>query len=283
MKVTVVGSRGMLGSDLVAAGRRRDLEIQGLDLPEIDLTKFRDVLGVLPVSDWVVNCAAYTNVDGAEKERAAAHAVNAQGAGNIARACRKKKMRLMHISTDYVFNGKLKRPYREEDRPDPINVYGASKLAGEKEVRAEGGRFLIVRTQALFGRHGHNFVKAIMRRIWEHPGEVLKVVDDQITAPTYTRHLAEALLDLLELEHGGVVHVSAEGECSWYEFAREIAALAAPGTPVEPITSEELERAAPRPPYTVLNKHRFLIWTGRRMPEWRVGLREYLEEEGWLA
>ena len=116
-----------------------------------------------------------------------------------------------------------------------------------------------------------------------HPGEVLKVVDDQITAPTYTRHLAEALLDLLELEHGGVVHVSAEGECSWYEFAREIAALAAPGTPVEPITSEELERAAPRPPYTVLNKHRFLIWTGRRMPEWRVGLREYLEEEGWLA
>lgn len=268
----------MLGHDLAAACSRAGHEVIGLDLPELDIAHYENVWAMVPACDWVVNCAAYTHVDGAESHRDEAFAVNAVGARNVARVCTKKKIRLLHISTDYVFDGRRRRPYRESDRPNPLNVYGASKLAGEKAIRAQGGRYLIVRTQSLFGAHGHNFVQAILARLAEKPQEPLRVVHDQISSPTYTVHLAEALTRLLPLAHTGIVHVSASGACSWYEFARAIVEAVGASVPVVPITSAELARPAARPAYSELDKRRYRSWTGHTLPSWQEGLAAYLRE-----
>jgi len=281
MKIIVLGARGMLGSDLCAVCEQAGHEVRGYDLPELDIGDPGDVWKKIVDCDWVINCAAYTDVDGAQSHREEAFAVNCDGARNVARACARKKIRLLHFSTDYVFNGYRNVPYSENDDPDPINVYGASKLAGEKAIKAEGGRFVIVRTQALFGRHGHNFVKAVVKLMEER--DTLDVVVDQVTCPTYTRHLAVAVEGLLHLDYTGVLHVSAEGECSWYRFAREIAALVKPEVQVNPVTSVDLARPAPRPPYAVLDKKRYTLLTGKEMPHWQRGLEEYLAEEGWVA
>ncbi|RKX32035.1 MAG: dTDP-4-dehydrorhamnose reductase [Verrucomicrobia bacterium] len=280
MKITILGARGMLGRDLGDICRAAGHETVEYDLPELDVTDAVGVFRTIPECDWVVNCAAYTDVDGAQSHREEAFAVNCDGARNVARACARKRIPLLHISTDYVFNGYRNTPYAENDEPDPINIYGASKLAGEKAIKAEGGRYVIVRTQALFGRHGHNFVKAIIRLLQEK--DSLGVVVDQVTCPTYTRHLAEAVESLLHLDFTGVIHVSAEGECSWYRFAREIAAHVRPSVEINPITSVDLGRPARRPPYAVLDKKRFTLLTGRKMPHWQQGLVEYLQEEGLL-
>jgi len=280
MKIAILGARGMLGRDLGDICRAAGHETVEYDLPGLDLTDPPWVFRTIPKCDWVVNCAAYTDVDGAQSHRGEAFAVNCDGARNVARACARKRIRLLHISTDYVFNGYRSTPYSENDEPDPINIYGASKLAGEKAVKGEGGRYAIVRTQALFGRHGHNFVKAVIRLLQQK--DSVGVVVDQVTCPTYTRHLAEAIERLLQLDVTGVVHVSAEGECSWYRFAREIASCVRPAVEIKPITSVDLGRPAPRPPYAVLDKKRFTLLTGRKMPHWQQGLHEYLREEGLL-
>lgn len=280
LHVVVLGSRGMLGSDLVEACQAAGWRVEGYDLPELDIRDFHAVREKIPACDWVVNCAAYTRVDDAERERAAAFAVNAEGALYVARVCARRNVRLLQISTDYVFDGRKGRPYVESDVTEPMGVYGASKLAGEKNIRAEGGAFLIVRTQSLFGRHGPNFVRAIVEKIRQ--GQTpLRVVSDQVSSPTYTRHLAEALVRLMRLDKRGVVHVSASGECSWYELARAIVARLQPTTQVVPITSRELGRPAPRPAYSVLDKSLYISWTGAPLPSWQEGLDEYLSEEGW--
>lgn len=281
MRVVVIGCRGMLGSDLMEAGRAAGLDMDGFDLPELDIRDFNSVRDTLPVCDWAVNCAAYTRVDDAERERQAAFAVNAEGALSVARVCARRGTRLLHVSTDYVFDGRKGRPYVETDSPDPLSVYGASKLAGEKAVRAEGGRFLIVRTQSLFGKHGPNFVRAIVEKI--HKGATpLRVVNDQVSSPTYTRHLAEALVRLIRLDKQGVVHVSAAGSCSWFDFARAIVARVCPSVEVVPITSHELGRPAPRPAYSVLDNSLYNSWTGAPLPSWQEGLVAYMKEEGWI-
>jgi len=279
MNLVVVGANGMLGTDLVSACQAHDIPVTGVDLPEVDITSYTHIAEHLPPCDCLINCAAYTNVDGAETESEAAFAVNAEGPGNLARFCQKKKIKLIHISTDYVFNGAKGRSYTEWNEPNPINVYGASKLAGEKAIRAAGCEYFIVRTQSLFGIHGHNFVKAILKRI-NGGNKELNVVDDQVSAPTYTRHLAEALLQLLPLEKTGIIHLSARGACSWFDFAKAIAAQVDSAITVNPIKAETLNQPAKRPPYSVLDNWRFRMWTGKRMPKWDEGLKEYLKEEG---
>ena len=263
------------------AGRAADFDMTGFDLPEMDITDFNAVRDTLPLCDWVVNCAAFTRVDDAEREKEAAFAVNATGALYVARVCARRGFRLMHISTDYVFDGRKGRPYVETDLPEPLGAYGASKLAGEKAIRSEGGRFLIVRTQSLFGKHGPNFVRAIVDKI--HKGMTpLRVVQDQISAPTYTRHLANALIRLIRLDKHGVVHISASGSCSWFDFARAIVAHVRPSVEVVPVTSQELGRPAPRPAYSVLDNSLYVSWTGAPLPSWQDGLYAYLKEEGWI-
>lgn len=280
MKVVVIGSKGMLGTDLVAACRKARFAVRGLDLPRFDLRKEKAVHELLPQADWVVNCAAYTRVDDAEAHKADAYAVNAEGAHRLARVCAIRNIRLMHLSTDYVFDGRRKRPYTERDDPAPLNVYGASKLAGERAVRETGGRFLVVRTESLFGRNGPNFVRSIVRRLGEGD-EPLRVVDDQVCSPTYTRHLAGALVRLIQYDGEGIVHVTASGQCSWFEFARAIAARVRPDAAIEPIRAADLDRPAVRPANSLLDNSLYITWTGHAMPSWERGLDEYLAEEEW--
>ena len=276
--LVIVGANGMLGTDLVVAARQRGHDPQGIDLPEVDITDPASCEAALPEGARVVNCAAYTRVDDAETEREAAFTVNGEGAGNLARACAAKGSSLLQISTDYVFPGIRREGAGEDDDPAPINAYGASKLEGERQVRASGCRHLIVRAQSLFGRHGPNFVKAIAGALAKDDPR-LTVVDDQYSSPTYTRHLAEALLELVEAGCEGDVHVRASGVCSWFEFAQAIADRLRPGAVVEPVPTSAYPRPAKRPAYSVMRCDRFESWTGRSMPTWIDGLDAYLAEE----
>lgn len=272
----------MLGTDLVKACSAAGHQVTAWDLPEIDITKPEQIKDRLPEVHTVINCAAFTRVDDAETHRDLAYHINADGPLHLARECVEKKMRLFQISTDYVFDGQTDLPYPERAQTAPLGIYGASKLAGEKAVRSTGGRFLIIRSQSLFGVHGPNFVKAIARKLKEGVSP-LRVVKDQIMAPTYTGHLAEAIVKLLGLNAEGVIHVTAAGSCSWFDFAREIVARVKPGVPVEPLLAVQLNLPAKRPGYSVLSNRKFRLLTGGLLPSWQEGLDAYLKEEGALS
>jgi dTDP-4-dehydrorhamnose reductase len=278
MKVAVLGCNGMLGTDLVAACRGAGVETVGLDLPDFDIANLNCVRANFPLVNQAVNCAAYTRVDDAEAQRDLAYAVNAEGAGNVARVCSARNIRLIQISTDYVFDGRKESAYSEDDPVNPLNVYGASKLAGEEQVRGAGGRSLIIRTQSLFGARGVNFVRTIAQRLYKSD-EPLRVVNDQFSSPTYTRHLAGAIVRLLPLGREGIVNVVASGFCSWFEFAQVIAARVKPDARIQPVGSAEYARPAVRPACSVLDTHRYREWTGSVLPSWQKGLEEYLAEE----
>jgi len=279
MKIIYIGGNGMLGRDFMEEATRSGVAAQGLDLPALDITSRSSVESSLPACDVVINGAAFTRVDDAEKEQDLAHCINATGAGHVAGVCAARRIRLIHISTDYVFNGRKGSAYDESDSPDPLSVYGVSKLAGEQLVGAAGGSSLIVRTQSLYGIHGRNFVKAIINQLRLGKKE-LKVVEDQISSPTYTRHLARALLKLANVPQTGVVNVACSGFCSWHRFAVEIVnQLGVQDVLVKPMKSAELNYPAPRPAYSVLSTKRYSEWTGETMPSWEEGLRAYLKEE----
>lgn len=278
MKIVVLGSRGMLGTDVITAARAEGHAVLGLDQPAVDVCDYNSIWRHIPVCDWIINCAAFTNVDRAETHPAEAFAVNSEGTLNLALVCLRKKVRLLHISTDYIFDGTRHRPYTEKIHPNPVNVYGASKLAGEKNIRGSGCSYVIVRTQSLFGLHGHNFVKAIQNQIAK--GEkTLRVVKDQISSPTYTMHLAEGLLKLLNAPERLILHLAATGSCSWFDFARAIVAGMHADVEVIPISSAETARAAKRPAYSVLDSRAYEALTGHSMPTWEQGLHDYLKGE----
>ncbi len=276
MKIVVLGAKGMLGSDLVKACHSARMDVSGYDLPELNIAVEPCDFQMLPACDWIVNCAAYTDVDGSETNQDTAFAVNHYGAARVAEWAEARGISLAQISTDYVFDGNSRVPYREDDPVNPLNKYGESKLAGEQAVRAACKRSLIVRTQSLFGVNGKNFIRAIMNKLNENSGP-LRVVSDQISSPTYTGHLACAILHLLKTGRYGIVNVSASGECSWHEFARAIAARVKPDAEIEAITTAESGRPARRPAYAVLDKSRYELWTGEKMPSWQNGLDEYLK------
>ena len=267
----------MLGRDLVSLAEQQGVEVAALDLPEVDIVSGAGLDDACGVGDAVVNVAAYTDVDGAEDDRAAAFAVNSDGAGHVAASCARQGVRLVHMSTDYVFSGNGPGPYAEHATVGPLNVYGESKLAGEAAVAASGCTALVVRTQSLFGLHGRNFVDAICGKL-EAGDAPLKVVDDHVSSPTYTRHLADAILRLLQLDKQGIVHVSASGSCSWYAFACAIADRVRPGTEVQPVSSAAFPRPAQRPADAVLDTACYHAWTGHRLPSWEMGLEAYLKE-----
>lgn len=283
MKWIVIGANGMLGHDVLEELKGAGHEVVPLDLPEVDITKPPEELEQhIPVADGLINCAAYTRVDDAETERAMAFAVNAEGVYHLALVALNREIPLVQVSTDYVFDGHGRRPYGEQDPVNPLNVYGASKLAGEKAVRSTGGRYLIVRTQSLFGKQGPNFVKAIIGKARESE-RPLKVVNDQFSAPTYTRHLANGIRRLIDVQAEGIVHLAATASCSWFEFARQIVAEIKPGHEVLPIASEEMTRPATRPKNSLLNMERYQRLTGHSMPSWRNGLEAYFHEEDYFT
>jgi dTDP-4-dehydrorhamnose reductase len=221
----------------------------------------------------VINCAAWTDVDGAEDHEEQATAINGEGAGNLAREAADAGVRLVHVSSDYVFDGQGRAPYVESDPVRPLSAYGRSKLAGEQTVAAAGGDHVIARSSWLFGAGGKNFVETMLRVGAER--DEVKVVNDQIGCPTYTGHLATALLDLAASDTQGIHHAAAGGGCSWHGFAVEIFEQAGLDVTVMPWTTAELNRPAPRPAYSVLATARE---DGVRLPEWREGLAAYLAE-----
>jgi dTDP-4-dehydrorhamnose reductase len=228
---------------------------------------------VLHEPDVVVNCAAFTDVDGAEADEGSAMRVNDEGAALLAAAAASVGAKIVHPSSDYVFDGSSRRPYVESDVTGAISAYGRSKLAGETSVAVSNPRHFIVRASWLFGIGGKNFVETMLRLGNERP-EVL-VVSDQVGSPTYTRHLGEGLAQLLEGDEFGIHHMAADGECSWYDFAQEIFDQAGIECRVMAGTTEMLARPAPRPAFSVLGTERS---NPIRLPHWRQGLAEYLAE-----
>jgi dTDP-4-dehydrorhamnose reductase len=274
MKLVVCGAGGMLGRDVVRAAGSANHEVAGLGRDGLDVTDPRALRRVMdrerPAA--VVNCAAYTDVDGAESDRLGAMRLNADAAGAVAEAAAAVDAAVLYPSTDYVFDGSGERPYLESDPTAPQSVYGESKLAGERATAAANPRHYVVRTSWLFGAGGRNFVETMLE-IGGRDGRVV-VVRDQVGAPTYTGHLATGMVRLLDTAVYGLHHMAAAGECSWYDFAVAIFADAGVECRVLSTTTEEFARPAPRPAYSVLDTE----WPDAiRLPDWRDGLRVYLE------
>jgi dTDP-4-dehydrorhamnose reductase len=277
MRFAITGAAGMLGQDLVAAATAAGHEALAFPRADLDITDGAAVARVLADvrPDVVVNSAAWTNVDGAETDEAGAQAVNGTGAGNVARAAAACGAWTIHVSSDYVFDGRKGSPYVESDPVGPLSSYGRSKLAGEREVAAQAPQWhTIVRSSWLFGPGGPCFPATILRLARER--DELKVVDDQIGCPTFTGHLAEALVKLADgaARPVGIVHVAGGGSCSWFEFAREIVAEAGVTCDVKPCSTEEFPRPATRPANSVLRSERG--GEAPLLPEWREGLARYM-------
>lgn len=279
MRCLVLGGTGMLGRAVVTEARSRGWAALGLSHAQADL-EGRDAL-----LEWaerfrpevVVNCAAYTKVDAAEADRERAFAVNGDGVANAAALAERAGARLVHVSTDYVFDGAARAPYREDAPTAPLSAYGESKLAGERRALA-WERSLVVRTSWLFGPGGHNFV-ATMVGLIEAGRLPLRVVTDQEGCPTSTPSLARALLDLAARGASGIVNYQDREPVSWYAFAVEIGRLWSGAVEVIPVTSAEFPRPARRPAYSVLDVGRFETIAGRRVEPWECGLVETL---AWL-
>ncbi|MDY7031683.1 MAG: dTDP-4-dehydrorhamnose reductase [Thermodesulfobacteriota bacterium] len=283
LSVLVLGADGMLSRDVIKTLKLK-YEVCGRDCGDFDITEENTtrqrILEIDP--DIVINTAAFTDVDGCEVEVEKAFMVNAQGAKNVALACKEGKIKLVHISTDYVFDGTKFSPYLEDDPPHPLSVYGKSKLEGEQYVKEIGEDFCIIRTAWLYGRRGKNFVHTILRLAKTE--KELTIVDDQIGPPTCTYDLACAIDTLLVHNPEGVYHITNGGACSWYEFAVEILKLAHMNTvKVKPVGSDVYVRPAKRPAYSVLDCSKFEKETGLFLRPWKDALKEFLLEDSALC
>ena len=277
MKILLLGHRGMLGSDLLLqlAGKH---EIAGFDKDEIDITSASECRKTINDSepDIVINAAAYTDVDGCQKAKDECFAVNAEAVKNIAESCRKKNIRIIHFSTDYVFDGNGREPYKEDHPCNPINTYGASKLAGENYLQTLSDNYILIRTAWLYGKTGKNFVRTILEKA--QTTNQLEVVDDQIGSPTYARDLVAAVGLLIDKNITGIFHITNRGSCSWFQFTEKILQEAGiTGVKVLPIKSDKLTRPALRPHYSVLSMQKFISATGKAMQPWQLALQDYLQ------
>ena len=298
-KILVTGSEGMLGRALIRSlNGHNSVQAIGTDLlskeHKLDIVDANQVSGFIKgiMPDIIIHAAAYTDVDGCEKHHERAYAVNAEGTKNIAQSARDTNAFLIHISTDYVFDGEKNTPYIESDTTNPIGVYGKSKLAGEEAIRDMLDNYLIIRTSWLFGRDGKNFVDSILKKA--EAGECLKVVDDQHGCPTYTEDLSFAITNLLfkscNLQPAtchlqpAVLHITNSGTTTWYEFAKEI--LQQKGisnVEISPASSDEIARPAKRPKLSVLDNKEYIKITGQALPSWQDALSRYLQASGGVS
>ncbi|MBK5245556.1 MAG: dTDP-4-dehydrorhamnose reductase [Eubacteriaceae bacterium] len=283
MKVLLTGSNGQLGRELSQQLETKKINFVGYDMPEFDVTNKEKIIEIINKEKptVIINCGALTNVDGCETQRELAMAINATGPQNLAEIARDQDIVLVQVSTDYVFDGAgilengVLRPYVETDPIDPRTVYGESKAAGEKAVSEIAPKYFILRTAWLYG-DGNNFVKTMLDLASKHPK--LTVVEDQVGSPTSTVDLAAAIIDLIQTDHYGLYHGTCEGQCSWYDFALEIFKLSGIDIKVEPVTSEQFVRPAPRPKYSVLENKALNILKMNHFRPWRDSLAEYLEK-----
>jgi dTDP-4-dehydrorhamnose reductase len=272
MRILVTGAKGQLGQELQRVLHAE--EVIATDQPEYALTD--SMLGEKIAAqrpDLVIHAAAYTDVDGCERNPDMAVQVNAIGTRYVAEGAAKAGAKLLYLSTDYVFDGRKTMPYTERDPVNPLNVYGRSKLAGEEEALKGCRRTLVLRTSWLYGAHGKNFVKTILSLAVTQPE--IRVVDDQRGSPTYARHLAQVIAGLIRSDVTGVIHAGGEGECSRYEFAKAILQEAGLECRVVPISTAESGRLALRPPYSALSTA-LLHQHGLSLPPWREGVRQFL-------
>lgn len=288
MKLLITGSRGQLGTQLrkiIESGKSEigpisevysKAEIKYVDYDELDITNLNEVLDFISKfkPDAIINCAAYTNVDKCESDTFGAFKVNALGARNLAIAAEKVNAKILHLSTDYVFNGQGNIPFKEYDLPQPVSVYGKTKLLGEQYVRENCSRYFIVRTAWLYGYYGKNFVYTIMKA-GKEKGH-LDVVDDQRGNPTNAEDLAHHILKILLTQEYGIYHCTGTGECSWYDFAREIISLSKINCTVSPITSDNLGRAAKRPAFSSLDNMMLGATVGDEMRPWKEAIKEFI-------
>ena len=273
MRVALTGSDGMLGFAIKSTFT--DIELIGLSRRDIDITNLDKTVSKIKEikPDYLLHTAAYTDVDGSELNPEKAYLVNGIGTRNVTMACEAIGCPIMYISTDYVFDGTKKEPYDEWDLPNSTNKYGLSKLLGERFVMSFTNRFYIVRTSWLYGKNGKNFVDSITRLLSEK--EELNVVNDQIGSPTYTNDLAVKLKELIGRGYG-VYHITNASRCSWYEFAVEIAKLKNSKTKIQPITSDNLNRPAKRPAFSVLANTMLRLEGIKELRHWRDALEDYL-------
>ncbi|HEY3373546.1 MAG TPA: dTDP-4-dehydrorhamnose reductase [Candidatus Aquicultor sp.] len=276
MKILVTGAKGMLGTDLLAAFSAKH-DVIGVDIDGFDVTDNvvtgKNIARINP--DIVVHAAAFTNVDGCETNVALAYKVNAVGTQNIALGCQALDIPMLYISTDFVFDGKKGERYLEWDMPNPLAVYGASKYAGEQIVRALLNKFYVVRIAWLYGEHGNNFVKTILRLADEK--DRLQIVSDQVGSPTYTKDAARGILKLLATQNYGTYHMVNKGEVSWFGFASKILELAGRNDiVVEPITTQALNRPAKRPGFSALRNMALELTIGDFMRPWDAALEEFM-------
>lgn len=265
----------MLGTDLMAS-LAPSFNPVGLDLPEFKITQKNDAVKTITAirPDLIIHTAAYTDVDGCEKWPEKALEVNTQGTANVAAACADLKIPLVYISTDFVFDGKKRLPYREHDPANPIQVYGRSKLAGEFYVSGLLRKFFIIRTSWLFGKHGNNFPAAILDQAKK--GKELRVVNDQTGSPTLTNDLCQGIIKIIKNGEYGIYHVANRGSTSRFGFAVAILKEAGKDNPVQPISFKELKRAAARPAYSVLRNSVLENFLNFQMPDWQDALKRFL-------
>ena len=279
MRVLVTGAKGQLGHDVVNELEKRGITGIGVDIDEMDITDPAACRRVITDADVdaVIHCAAYTAVDAAEDNAELCNKINGEGTANIADVCRDLDIKMMYISTDYVFNGQGVRPWEPDDEREPLNAYGMSKYLGELAVEERLTKYFIVRIAWVFGVNGKNFIKTMLR-LGEERGAVT-VVDDQIGSPTYTYDLARLLVDMIVTDKYGRYHATNEGLCSWYEFAVEIFKQAGmDNVKVTPTDSASYAAKARRPMNSRISKEKLTEMGFERLPHWQDALRRYLKE-----
>lgn len=278
MKVLVTGVRGQLGYDVVRELKKRQIEAVGVDVEEMDITDPAQTETVIreAAPDAVIHCAAYTAVDAAEDNEELCREVNARGTENVARICGEMNIKMMYISTDYVFDGKGTRPWEPDDPRDPLNVYGQTKYEGELAVEKYVKKFFTVRIAWVFGVNGKNFIKTMLNLGKTH--DKLTVVNDQTGSPTYTYDLARLLADMIQTEKYGRYHATNEGICTWYEFACEIFRQAGIDVEVAPVTSDEYPSKAKRPENSRMSKKKLKENGFELLPSWQDAMKRYLKE-----
>lgn len=275
MKILITGSNGMLGHDLInALDERHDLILT--TSKTLDITNKKQAIEYIceVKPDIVINSAAYTDVDGCEENQDLAYSVNGEGVKNLALACKEIDCPLVHISTDYVFDGSATEPIQEDGEIGPISIYGKSKLKGEEAIQEILDKYFIVRTAWLYGINGRNFPKTMLELAENH--SEITVVYDEVGTPTYTSDLAEAISELIETDYYGIYHLTNSGSCSWCEFARYIFEIAGKDVNVIPVTASEFARPAPRPSYSVLENKNWIEKGFNPLRDYKEAIKEYI-------
>lgn len=277
MKILVTGSDGLIGTNILS-GLSKQFEIIPATEEQWDILdrKLGEEIVRAHQPDVLINLAAITNVDGCEDAAELAYRVNTEGAGVLADLCGKHNVKLLHFSTDYVFDGTSRRPYTEEDAPNPLSVYGRSKLLGENKVLESHPSSLIVRTEWIYGRGGENFITKVTK-IAREKGRV-EVVDDQAGAPTFAQDLVDPVTALITQGKSGIYHVTNGGACTWFQFAKEIFSILGIDVACLPVSSTQIQRKATRPAYSVLDCSKLKRETGLSLRPWQDALRQYLAE-----